>query len=94
MDIDEISGDDSRGKIDSPLNGILKKIPNMSGLSVDEKTTMAQKAGHQCLDMLMQTYISLGMGGRFALGAIGAMSGVKYKMKFEVLEPGDEGYDS
>lgn len=88
MNYDEISDDgDMRSKLEELYRmGKIGAVPNLTDLPAETKEETAKKVCHHCLELLMKTYVSLGMEGRCTIGAVDGITGVKYQLKFTAGE--------
>lgn len=96
---DEIMKDDM-GELEKRFNdlkksGKLGSCPNMSHLPDEEKQKIIQDMMLHCTEMLMKTYLSLGIKGESMMGLQDGFSGNKFKLKFKAFknEEADEDFD-
>ena len=90
---DEINNDEEalRKKFEELLaKGTLRSCPNLTNLPMEEKERISKQALADAMEMLMKTYLSLGLGGEAILGAEDGFSKTRYKLHFKVLAEGEE----
>jgi hypothetical protein len=91
---DEI-GKEDMGELEKKFNqmmkdGSLRACPNLTDLPMEEKERISKKALTDCLEILMKTYLSLGLCGEAVLGAQDGFSGNKYKLTFKAMKSNDK----
>ena len=91
---DEIRKDD-REELEKKFNqmmseGKLAACPNLTHLPKDQKDIIAKKVLKECMEMLMKTYISIGLLGEAVLGAHDGFTGNKFKLIFKAMKEDDK----
>jgi hypothetical protein len=94
---DEIRKDDSfedMHEMEKKFNkmiedGTLRSCPNLHDLPMEEKERISKGALMHALELLMKTYLSLGLCGEAVLGAKDGFTGNKYKLIFKAMKDGD-----
>jgi hypothetical protein len=76
-------------------DGKLGKCPNLSNLPMEKKEKIAQGAMAHCAEILMKTYLSLGLNGEAIMGLQDGITRKKFKLQFKAFndEESDEHFD-
>lgn len=84
---DEIINDDNGGlekEFDRlKAEGKVKACPNLSHLPDDEKRQIMKEVSHQAAEMMMRTYIALGVMGETIVGLEDGFTKCSYEMVFK-----------
>lgn len=83
---DENTGDLEKWFNQMKGDGKMGCVPNMTGLSNEDKEKIAKGALMHCTELLMKTYMSLGIHGEAVLGMEDGISGNKFRLHFKATE--------
>jgi hypothetical protein len=92
---DEIRSDDMDGlekKFEHMKSeGTLGKLPNLTGLPEEQRKELAKGAVEKCMQLLMKTYMSLGLNGEAVLIAEEEISDSVFELHFKAYRKGEGG---
>jgi len=92
MDEEIRDDDDLKGKFDElKAQGKLSACPNLQHLPDVEKDAIIKKVSHHCAELMMRTFISLGVAGECNLVLEDGFTKAQYAMTFKVRKPNETG---
>jgi len=73
------------------IGGKMGSCPNLTHLSDDKKKKIAKEAVQHCTELLMKTYMSLGISGSAGVELIEGLSGRRFRLSFVSIDPEEGG---